>query len=255
MQNKPKYKIGDKLFLKMGIILENERSKYLKYFPKFLKHPLYVGYIDQKALSLKSLKVVKFGYFQEFNEYYYELTTSLNGEIVTFRKFENFLTPPIISQITQKEKYDISIEQLKNKLIEGEYLDKVNSAKKLKENGFIPQSYELGIPYYLYTDDYVNLVEFEEKSVVPLLEYLFICADEKKAPEIFAAFLNLGEPAIAPLLHLFTIPHYEHRDLVYYVLGEIGNAECIKFFEAMKQQEDKYISELTEGLEKLKNRF
>ena len=58
MQNKPKYKIGDKLFLKMGVSLEYERSKYFKYFPEFLKHPLYVEYIDQKVLSLKPLNVV-----------------------------------------------------------------------------------------------------------------------------------------------------------------------------------------------------
>ncbi|MBN2890878.1 MAG: hypothetical protein JXL97_03345 [Bacteroidales bacterium] len=255
MQNEPKYKIGEQLFLKMGVNLENARSKYLNYFPKFLSHPLYAGYLDQKVLLMKPLKVVKYSYFADLNEYYYDLTTSLNGEIVTFRKLENFLTQPIVAKIAKKENSEISIKELTNKLINGEYIDKVNSAIKLKKMEFIPQNVELAIPYYLYTDDFVNLVKYDEKVVVPLLEYLFICADEKKVPDIFGAFMQLGEHSIAPLLHLFTIPRYEHRDLVYYVLGEIGNAECIEYFETMKQQEDKYIRELTEGLQKLINRF
>jgi hypothetical protein len=255
MQNEPKYKIGEQLFLKMGVNLENARSKYLNYFPKFLSHPLYAGYLDQKVLLMKPLKVVKHSYFADLNEYYYDLTTSLNGEIVTFRKLERFLTQPIVSEIVQKNRTEKNIEELKNDLIHGDYLDKVNSANNLKEKGFVPHSEEVAIPYYLYTNDYVNLVEFGENVVVPLLEYLFICADEKKVPDIFGAFMQLGESAIAPLLHLFTIPHYEHRDLVYYVLGEIGNSECIQFFETMKQQEDKYMAELNEGLEKLKNRL
>ena len=255
MQDEPKYKIGEQLFLKMGVNLENARSKYLNYFPKFISHPLYAGYLDQKVLSMKPLKVVKFSYFADLNEYYYDLTTSVNGEIVTFRKLENFLTQPIVAKIIQKNRLDKNIEELKNDLTHGDYIDKVHSAKKLKEKGFNPENENFAIPYFLYTDDYVSLVSYGEKAVVPLLEYLFVCTDEQKVPEIFAAFMNLGEPAISPLLHLFTIPHYEHRDLVYYVLGEIGNYECIKFFDAMKQQEDKYLNELNEGLEKLKTRL
>ena len=255
MQNEPKYKIGEQLFLKMGVELENARSKYLSYFPKFISHPLYAGYLDQKVLSLKPLKVVKYSYFADLNEYYYDLTTPLNGEIVTFRKLERFLTQPIVSKIVQKNRIDDNIEELKYNLIHGDYKDKVESANKLKENGFVPNNEEIAISYYLYTNDYVNLVEFGDNAVVPLLEYLFVCADEKKVPDIFGAFIQLGESAIAPLLHLFTIPHYEHRDLVYYVLGEIGNSECIQFFETMKQQEDKYMAELNEGLEKLRNRL
>ncbi len=253
MNENPKYKTGQVLMLKMGIELENERSKYFRFFPKFIKHPLTVSSLDQKVLSLRPLKVEGFSYFKDLNEYYYELSTDLNGETVKFRKLENFLVPPIVERVFYPE--NRTRKEFENQLVNGTYKERFEAAKKLEEINYQPTTSDQAVNYYLHTRDFVTMTSFGEKSVMPLLEYLFVCSDEEIVPEIFAAFMNLGKHSINVLLHLLTVPDYEHRDLVYYVLGEIGNEKCIEFFEALSRQETKYRNELNEGLGKLKLRL
>ncbi len=253
MNNNPKYKTGEVLMIKMGIELENERSKYVRFFPKFLKHPLFVSTLDQKVFSLRPLRVEGFSYYMDFDEYIYELSTDLNGEKVKFRKLENFLVPPIVEKRVYPDSRTIS--DFENQLVNGTYKEKYEATLKLKENNFQPKNTEQAINYYLHSRDFVTLTTYGEEAIAPLLEYLFVCADEEMAPEIFGAFLHLGQHSIIPLLHLLTVPEYEHRDLVYYVLGEIGNEKSVEFFEAMQRQETKYINELNDGLTRLKSRL
>jgi len=253
MKSNPKYQTGEVLMLKMGIELENERSKYFRFFPKFITHPLFVSTLDQKVLSLRPLKVESFSYYMDFDEFIYELSTDLNGEKVKFRKLENFLIPPIVERTVYPD-YRI-ISDLENQLVDGTYKERYEATQKLKESNFQPKNADQAINYYLHSKDFVSLTAYGEKAVAPLLEYLFVCSDEEMAPEIFSAFLHLERHSIIPLLHLLTVPQYEHRDLIYYVLGEVGNEKCIEFFEALSRQETKYINELKEGLEKLKSRL
>jgi hypothetical protein len=253
MNNNAKYKSGEVLMIKMGIELENARSKYFHLFPNFLKHPLFVGTLDQKVLNLRPLRVESFSYYMDYDEYIYELSTEINGEKVKFSKLENFLVPPIVEKRVFPDSR--TIYDFENQLVNGTYKEKHEATLKLNENNFQPKNTEQAINYYLHSKDFVTLTTYGEKAVAPLLEYLFICADEEMAPEIFSAFLHLGQHSIIPLLHLLTLPEYEHRDLVYYVLGEIGNEKCIDFFEAMRKQETKYINELNDGLTRLKSRL
>jgi hypothetical protein len=73
MTTNPKYKVGETVYLRLGTNLENARNKYLRLFPKFLKHPLYAGYSDQIALRMKPLKILKTNYFLDLDQHYYDL--------------------------------------------------------------------------------------------------------------------------------------------------------------------------------------
>ncbi len=76
----------------------------------------------------------------------------------------------------------------------------------------------------------------------------------EKVPHIFFTFKQLGLASEKSLLHLFTIPEYEHRHYVYDTLSDIGIKICIDFFEAMKLQDTEYQDKIDKGLQQLRTR-
>jgi hypothetical protein len=254
MTTNPKYKVGETVYLRLGTNLENARNKYLRLFPKFLKHPLYAGYSDQIALKMKPLKILKTNYFLDLDQHYYDLQAEVDGQFYTIRKLEEFLVPPIESKVVSTTKPLYSTEYCENKLINGDHNERLEFAQVLGKTNYQPTTAAVGVRYYISLSKFDKLLQYGELSVMPLLEYLFICADTDKIPYIFYTFKQLGVTSEIPLLHLFTIPEYEHRQYVYDILGDIGTKNCIEYFEAMKRQDNKYQDRINEGLEKLRNR-
>ena len=254
MRNSPKYKIGETIYLRLGPNLENARSKYMGLFPKFVKHKLYAGYTDQIVLRMKPMKIVGCSYFLDLEEYYYDLQVEVDGETFTIRKLEEFLVPLVESRVVPVKEPDYSIEFCEDKLLNGDHLERIKFAKLLDTPIYEPSKAEVGVRYYIALSKFDKLLQYGDKSVMPLLEYLFICADTEKIPYIFNTFKQLGTSSEIPLLHLFTIPEYEHRQYVYDILGDIGSKQCIEYSEAMKKQDNKYQDRINEGLSKLKKR-
>ena len=254
MNSNPKYKIGETIYLRLGANLEDARSKYLGLFPKFLKHRLYAGYTDQIALRMKPMKIVGCSYFLDLEEYYYELQVEVDGEIFTIRKLESFLCPLIESRVVPITEPDYQISYCEEKILKGDHLERIKFAKLLDNPLYEPSTTEIAVNYYIALSKFEKLLKYGPASIMPLWEYLVICADTEKIPYIFYTFKHLSGQTEIPLLHLLTIPEYEHRQYVYDILSDIGTENCIEYFEAMKQQDNKYQDRISEGLEKLKRR-
>lgn len=256
MITSPKYRVGETVYLRLGTNLENARFRYMKLFPKFLKHPLFGGYLDQIVLKMKPLKITRTAFLgdYEIQECYYDLRVEVDGEIITIRKLESFLVPLIESRVVPIQEPTYSKEYCEEKLLNGDHLDRIKFANILNSSSYFPTNAEIGVRYFIALSKFDQLLQYGKESVLPLLEYLFICADTEKIPYIFYTFKQLGTISEIPLLHLFTIRDYEHRRYVYDILGDIGSKQCIEYFEAMKKQDNKYQDRINEGLEKLKRR-
>jgi len=254
-----KFKIGDTLMIKTSKSLEAARYGFVDYFPKFVGQPIFVGHLDLQVMFLRPLTVKEISFSSNLNKYVYHLSFTAQEQDLSCHKLEDFLTEYInyaadnIESLIQSEVYTINNEKYEQELLSDDFITRYKAASRLKN--YQPTSAKFGIPYYIAKGEFDKLKQFGNQVIEELFTYLLVCSDDNSIHKIFKLFREFGETSIGPLLHLFTIPNYEFRYKAYEILGEIGNRQCIDYFELMRQNETKYQFELESNLLKLKNKY
>jgi hypothetical protein len=254
-----KYKIGDDLTIKTGKALEFARHYFIEYFPKFYNHSTYISDLDLIVMTRKKLRVSDISFWENMDKVVLKLDFEYNGEILSCHKIEDLLiayidfSKPLFEELIKSEVYYADNEKYEQQLLSKSLEKRYEAAKRLKN--YLPNEIRYAIHYYIALEQFEKLLEYGEKIIPQLIEYLSICAEEKNIERIFNVFYKLGVVSTGALLSLLTLKNYAYRHVIYKVIGEIGAKESIVVLSTMKSVEDKHTNELNNALTNLNKRF